>query len=675
MRTLSPLLPVALALLVSVGPAPHAAELRLRILETTDVHMNLLNYDYYQDKPTDNYGLAKTITLIKAARAEAKNSLLFDNGDLLQGSPLGDWVARDWEARNGGARDGAARVRPLAPGQVHPAYKVLNAIGLDAANIGNHEFNYGLPFLRQALSGAAFPTVSANVHIDDGDGNPDNDLHAFTPYVILDRRFTDEAGAPHTLKIGVIGFVPPQILVWDKQHLQGRLTVRDIQETARRLVPEMRAKGAQIVVAIPHSGFERGQTPRFAENSVARLADVPGIDAILFGHSHGEFPGPFFADYPKVNLAKGTINGVPAVMPGRWGDHLGVIDLTLDNASGAWTVADSRAEIRPITDRATRKPLVAADPMVAALIATEQAATLAYVRGALGSTRTPITSYFAQVTPDPSVQIVARAQAAYARRALQGTEFEALPLLSAAAPFKAGGRMGWGYYTDIPAGTLSVRNVADLYVYPNTVKAVRISGAAVRDWLEMSAGQFNRIDAAGPPVQNLVNEAFKTYNFDMIDGVTYQIDVTQPARFDADGHLVVPGAQRITQLAYQGRPLDDAAHFVVVTNNYRASGGGGFPGLDGQNIVVDSPDETREALVQYLRAASPLDPAAGPAADNVANKAGKPAGTAHWRILPVPGVALRFLSGSGAVAHLARYPQIKRVQDNRDGSTLFELTP
>ncbi len=621
-----------------------AAELRLRILETTDVHMNLLNYDYYQDKPTDDYGLAKTITLIKAARAEAKNSLLFDNGDLLQGSPLGDWTAR---------------IKPLAASQVHPAYKVLNAIGVDAANIGNHEFNYGLPFLRQAIAGAAFPYVSANVHLDDGDGNPDNDVHAFTPYVILERQFTDEAGAKQALKIGVIGFVPPQILVWDKQSLEGKLTVRDIQETARRLVPKMRAEGAQIVVAIPHSGFERGETPRFAENSVARLAEVPGIDAILFGHSHGEFPGAFFAKFPKVDIARGTINGVPAVMPGRWGDHLGVIDLTLDNASGAWKVADSRAEIRAITERASRQPRVAADPMVAELIATEHAATLAYVRGEVASTRTPITSYFAQVTDDASVQIVAQAQLAYARRAVQGTEYEGLPLLSAASPFKAGGRMGWNYYTDIPAGTLSVRNVADLYIYPNTVKVVKVTGAAVREWLEMSAGQFNRIDPSGAPEQDLVNDAFKTYNFDIIEGVSYRIDLTQPARYSPDGKLVAQAAHRIQGLSYQGQPIADAAPFLVVTNNYRASGGGGFPGLDGKSIVVDSPDETREALVRYLRDAGTLDASA----DN------------NWRVQPVPGVKLRFLSGAGAVAHLARYPQIKLVQDRGDGSALFELVP
>ena len=638
-----PCLLLCLPLTWAALPA-QAAELNLRLLETTDVHMNLLNFDYYQDKVTDDYGLAKTATLIKLARAETPNSLLFDNGDLLQGSPLGDMVAR---------------VRPLAAGQVHPAYKVLNALGVDAANIGNHEFNYGLPFLRQAISGAAFPYVNANVYLDGGTENPQRGQHAFTPYVILSRTFTDTAGLRHALKIGVIGFVPPQILLWDKQSLDGQVTVADMLETAQRYVPQMRKEGADVVVAIPHSGFEKGETPRFAENSVARLAEVAGIDAILFGHSHGEFPSAFFANYPKVDLAKGTINGVAAVMPGRWGDHLGVVDLTLDNSSGAWRVAGSRAEIRPIFDRATRKPLVAADPLVATLIADEHAATLAYVRGALGSTRTPITSYFAQVADDPSVQLVSQAQLAYAKRALQGTEFEGLPLLSAAAPFKAGGRMGWAYFTDIPAGTLSVRNVADLYIYPNTVKAVRLTGAQVREWLEMSAGQFNQIDAAGPALQHLVNDNFVPYNFDTIDGVSYQIDVTQPARYDPKGKLVAPAAHRIVDLRYQGQPVDAQAPFIVVTNNYRASGGGGFPGLDGTNIVLDSPDENREALVQYLRNAGTLDPSA----DN------------NWRIQPVPGITLRFLSGTGGVAHLARYPQIQRVQDNADGSTLFELRP
>lgn len=634
-RALLLLLP---SLWLLAAPGAQAATLKLRILETTDIHMHLLAWDYYQDKATTEYGLARTATLVRAARAEARNSLLFDNGDLLQGSPLGDFVAR---------------VKPLAAGQVHPAMKLLNALGVDAANIGNHEFNYGLPFLRQAIAGARFPYVSANVFLADGT------THAFSPYVILERRFVDEAGEPHTLKVGVIGFVPPQIMMWDRQHLEGRVTARDIVETARKLVPQLRAQGAQLVVAIPHSGFERGEGALFAENSVARLSQVPGIDAILFGHSHGEFPGEFFARHPGVDLARGTINGVPSVMPGRWGDHLGVIDLVLDNASGAWKVVDSRAEIRPISDRATRRPLVEADAALARLVEAEHAGTLAYVRTAVTETAAPITSYFAQVADDPSVQLVSQAQLAYARRALRGTEFESLPLLSAAAPFKAGGRQGWNYYTDIPAGPVAVRNVADLYIYPNTVKAVRLSGAQLREWLEMSAGQFRRIDPAGPPEQQLINEAFRTYNFDTLDGVSYRIDVTQPARYDANGKLVAPDARRIVELRREGRPVADDERFIVVTNNYRASGGGGFPGLDGRNIVMDAPDENREALVQYLAATPRIDPSAD----------------GNWRILPVPGVALRFTSGAGGIAHLARYPQIRLVRDNGDGSALYELLP
>jgi 2',3'-cyclic-nucleotide 2'-phosphodiesterase/3'-nucleotidase len=257
------------------------------------------------------------------------------------------------------------------------------------------------------------------------------------------------------------------------------------------------------------------------------------------------------------------------------------------------------------------------------------------------------------------VQLVANAQIAYMRRALQGTAYEKLPVLSAAAPFKTGGRQGWSHYTDIPAGPVALRNVADLYVYPNTVKGVRLSGAQVREWLEMAAGQFNRIDPAGAPAQELLNPAFPSFNFDTLDGVTYRIDVTQPPRYDRNGKVVAADARRIVDLRFDGKPIDEQQTFIVVTNNYRASGGGFFPALDGSNIVVDAPDENREALVQYLRAGARVNPRAD----------------GNWRIQPVPGVALRFTSGSGAIAHLAANPNVRLVKDNGDGSALFELKP
>ena len=633
---------LSFALIAALTPAA-AERVKLRILGTTDVHMNLLNWDYYQDKATDEYGLAKTATLIKAARAQNPNNLLLDNGDLIQGSPLGDYVAR---------------IKPLAPGQVHPAYKVMNQLRYDAANIGNHEFNFGLPFVRQAIASAAFPYVNANVMQEGSEGR-----HAFTPYVLLDRTFTTETGAKVSLKIGVIGFVPPQIMAWDQQSLRGQVQVRDIPETARRLVPEMKAQGAQVIVAVPHSGFEFGETIYFGENTVARIAEVPGVDAILFGHSHGEFPGRFFASHPKVDLARGTINGVPAAMPGRWGDHLAVIDLTLDDAmpnkQGTWTVVESRAEIRPIWDRVARKPLVEADPEIGKLIAEEHAGTLRYMRSEVAQTSVPIQSFFAQVADDPSVQLVAQAQVAYARRALAGTPHATLPILSAAAPFKTGGRQGSSYYTDIPAGTLTLRNVADLYIYPNTVKALKLNGAQVREWLEMSAGAFNRIDPTGAAEQSLLNAAFPSFNFDTIDGVSYRIDLTQAARYNLQGKVVAPEARRIVDLQFEGKAIDDAATFIVVTNNYRATGGGNFPGLDGSNIVLDAPDENREALVMYLKAQGRVNPSAD----------------GNWHIQAVPGVKLRFISGAAGIAHLPRYPGIRLVKDNGDGSALYELAP
>ena len=640
---------IGLALIAAVVGCPgHAAEVRLRLMETTDLHMNLLSYDYYQDKATDQYGLSRAITLIKAARAEVANSLLFDNGDLLQGNPLGDMVVK---------------VHPLKEGQLHPAFKVMNQLGYDAGNVGNHDFNYGLPFLQRAIKGANFPYISSNVYLDDQDKNSAQARHAFTPYVLLDRQLSDTEGKLHSLKIGVIGFVPPQIMTWDKANLEGRLVARDMVEVARKYVPEMRAKGAQLVIAIAHSGFEKGDIAPFAENAVSRMAEVAGIDAILFGHAHAEFPSRAFASYPKVDVERGTINGVAAVMPGRWGDHLGVVDFKLDNVSGEWKTVDSRASIRPIFDRVAKKSVADADAMVEQLIGEEHAQTLAYVRDRVASTSSPIYSYFAQVSDDASVQIVSNAQIAYVKRVLQGTEYEKYPVLSAASPFKAGGRQGWTNYTDIPAGPLAIKHVADLYVYPNTLKAVLLTGAEVKEWIEMSAGQFNRIDPQGAAQQALINPAFPSFNFDTLDGVSYELDLTQAAKYAVNGSVVEPSANRVKNLKFQGRPIQLDAKFIVATNNYRAFGGGNFPGLSAAKVILDSPDENRQVLIEYLSMIDKLP--AGRRANLDADN--------NWRIQAVAGVRLGFVSSSSAVKYLARHPNIRLVKDNGDGSASYQL--
>jgi len=633
-----------------LGSSVQATEVRLRILETTDVHMNLLSYDYYQDKPTDQYGLARAISLIKAARAEAPNSLLFDNGDLLQGNPMGDYVAK---------------VKPLQEGEIHPAYQVMNQLGYDAANIGNHEFNYGLDFLRRSLKGANFPYVNANIYVDDKERDSEQATHAFTPYVLLDRQLVDAQGKTHSIRVGVIGFAPPQIMQWDKGNLEGKVIARDVLETAKKYVPLMRAQGAQLVIAIPHAGFEKGTVAQFSENAVGPLTEVAGIDAVLFGHAHAEFPSKAFADHPKVNLERGTINGVAAVMPGRWGDHVGVIDFTLDDAGGTWKILDTKASIRPIFDRATRTSVAAADPMVQQTLGDVHARTLEYVRDKVAFSSAPIYSYFALVGDDPSVQVVSNAQIAYVKRAMQGTDYEKYPVLSAAAPFKTGGRQGWDYYTDIPAGPLAIKNVADLYVYPNTLKAMLLTGAEVQEWIEMSAGQFNQIDPKGAPQQPVLNDTFRSYNFDTLDGVIYEFDVTQPARYDANGKLVSPDAHRVKNLSYQGQPVQPEAKFIVATNNYRAFGGGNFPGLNASKVVLEAPEENRQVLVEYLRMMDRLS----------ANKQVNPTADGNWRIAPVPGVHLTFLSASAAQRYLPGHPQVRLIKDNGDGSALYEIAP
>ena len=636
------------ALALSLCTAASAAELRVRILQTTDVHMNLLAYDYYQDKPTDQYGLARTASLIQTARSENPNTLLFDNGDLLQGNPMGDYVAK---------------VKPLKDGEVHPAYQVMNHLGYDAANIGNHDFNYGLDFLRRSIKSAAFPYVNANVFLDDAAKDGPQARHAFTPYVLLERNFKDADGKTHKLKVGVIGFTPPQIMLWDRNNLNGKVVARDIIATAKKYVPQMRAEGAQLVVAIAHSGFDKTPYVPGAENIIAPLTQVPGVDAVLFGHSHGEFPGAFFANHPGVDAERGLIHGVPAIMPGRWGDHLGVIDLALDNASGAWKVKDSRAALRPIFDRKTNKSIAASDPQVEALLAAAHAGTLEFVRNKVAFSSAPIYSYFAQVADDPSVQIVANAQIAYLKRVVQGTEYEKYPVLAAAAPFKTGGRQGWNYYTDIPAGPLAIKHIADLYVYPNTLKGMLLTAAEVREWLEMAAGQFRRIDPQGPAQQPLLNESFRSYNFDSIDGISYEIDVTQPARYDDKGKLVAPEARRIVNLRYQGQPVALDQKFLVATNNYRAFGGGNFPGLDASKVVIEAPDEVRQVIVEYMRMMDVLS----------ANKQVNPSADGNWRILPVPGVRMTFLSASAAKVYLPNHPQLQMLKDNGDGSALYEI--
>lgn len=635
-----------LALCVTAGTV-QAATVDLRILETTDLHSNMMDFDYYKDTPTEKFGLVRTATLIQQARAEAKNSVLVDNGDIIQGSPLGDYVA----------------AKGLKTGDVHPVYKAMNTLNYEVGNLGNHEFNYGLPYLQKALAGARFPYVNANI-IDEKTGKP-----LFTPYLIKETPVTDRSGKSHKVKIGYIGFVPPQIMVWDRNNLQGKVRVDDITETAKRYVPEMRAKGAEIIIAIPHSGLSSEPYHAMAENSVYYLSHVPGINAIMFGHAHAVFPSKEFAAIKGADIAQGTLNGIPAVMPGMWGDHLGVVDLVLNNEGGTWQVTQGKAEARPIYDAVAKKSLAAEDPKLVNVLEQDHRATREFVAKPIGKSADVMYSYLSLVQDDPTVQIVNNAQRAYVEHFIQGDpDLGRLPVLSAAAPFKAGGRKNDpASYTEVEKGALTFRNAADLYLYPNTLVVMKVSGAQVKEWLECSAAQFNQIDPHSSKPQALINWDFRTYNFDVIDGVQYQIDVTQPARYDGECTLINKDASRIKDLTWQGKPIDPNATFLVATNNYRAYGGK-FAGTGDQSVAFASPDENRSVVAAYISSETKAHGEVKPQADH------------NWRLAPINSetpLDIRFETAPGEKAtqfieKYADYP-MKAVGSDEIGFAVWQV--
>jgi 2',3'-cyclic-nucleotide 2'-phosphodiesterase/3'-nucleotidase len=623
-----------------------ANQAHLRIMETTDLHVHVFPYDYYADKPVDTLGLSRTASLIAATRAESTNSLLIDNGDFLQGNPLGDYIAYE---------------RGMKAGDTHPIINAMNTLGYEASTLGNHEFNYGLNFLMNSVAGANFPVVSANIAKKLG-ATAREDETLLPPYVIVEKTITDGAGTQHQIKLGLIGFVPPQVMNWDRKHLEGNVQARDIVETARAYVPEMKEKGADLIIALCHSGIGEANHTDGMENAAIPLAAIDGIDAILTGHSHLVFPSSTYEATTGVDIAAGTIAGKPGVMGGFWGSHMGLLDLMLEQDGGTWRISAHTAEARPIVKRNEDRSYTALATDYAPVLAAAQKehdATLEYVRRAVGKTEAPLYSYFALVADDPSVQIVSNAQMWYVKQMLQGTEYADLPLLSAAAPFKAGGRGGADYYTDVPVGDVAIKHVADLYLYPNTVRAVAVTGAQVQGWLERSAGMFNQI-TPGVADQVLLNPDFPSYNFDVIDGVTYKIDLSQPAKFDKDGAVVNEASTRITDLQYNGQPIDPAAKFVIATNNYRASGGGNFPGADGSTIIYEAPDTNRDVLVRYIVEKGTVNPSAD----------------GNWGFSPMPNTSVLFDTGPKAAQYAADVKglKIEPAGDGENGFTRFRIT-
>ncbi len=627
----------------------------LAVIETTDLHSNIRSFDYYQDKDDPTLGLERAATLVKQARKQYDNSLLFDAGDTIQGTALADYQAL---------------VKPVGCDEELAIYRAMDSLNYDGGTVGNHEFNYGLPFLAQVTSdamnvdgvtarhcdGPHYPLVLSNVY------SKRDDQPIYPPYAVLERTLkvqVDGKTIDAPIRIGIIGFTPPPIMMWDKRNLEGKVYTKGLVEAAREYLPKLRAQNVDFTIAISHGGIDRSQYTPDMENANLYLAQEPGIDVLLLGHSHTAFPEGAsagkkrFADIDGVDDERGFIHGKPTVMGNFWGKSVGLIELGLVREGSHWKIdpAATHSEVRDIKN--ADGSYVAPDADIAKLVEPVHEATRRYVATQIGDSDYAMTTYFADVGDVTALQPVNAAQADYARRIIEKElpQYKNLPVLSAAAPFK-GGFGGPTDYTDIPAGPLAIRNAADLYLYPNTLTAVKIDGALLKGWLERSAERFNRIDPAKKEPQDLINRHFSGYNFDVIqNGLTYMIDVTQ-----AKG-------SRITDLRYNGKPVDSKQEFIVVTNNYRASGGGKFPGIDGSNIVLSAPDGNREVLIDWVREHKHLV-----RAQDGANR--------NWHFAPVKTAGpVTFTSASGKLdlAKADGITHVRLLKDNGDGTSTYAV--
>ena len=545
--------------------APRDATTTITVMGTSDLHGYVENWDYftnaeYDDAAHNDVGLAKVSTLVNQVRADRgeESTLLIDNGDTLQGTSLTDYFAN---------------VEPVTEtGETHPMAAAMNAMDYDATTLGNHEFNYGVPLLRTFEEQLDFPLLGANVK----DWTTGED--AFTPYVIK----TVKLKGQKPIRVGILGLTTPGSAIWDKNNVEGQLRFEGMVEQARKYVPEMKSAGADVVVVSSHSGPSGTSSYGDAlpvENASTLIAEqVPGIDAILAGHEHQEIPERFVTN-------RQTGEQVLLTEPKNWGMRLSVMDFELTKVQGQWDVTSANSEL---LDANT----VPADPSVSSIVAEQHQRVIDYVNTAIGTATQTMSAADSRFRDTAVMDFVNTVQADAVDKALDGTPNADLPVLSIVAPFNRA--------AVIPEGPVTIRDMAGLYVFPNTLFGVEMTGAQVKDYLEYSAKYFTRT-APGAAVDpaTLTNAAgTPDYNYDMMSGVSYDIDISKPV------------GQRIVDLSYAGAPVDPAQRFAVATNNYRQSGGGNFPHIATAPVLVNQTTEIRQLLIDYLITEGTIDPAA-----------------------------------------------------------------
>ena len=551
----------------------------LRLLATTDLHAQIWPHDYDTDAPTSGQGLARLATLIRRSRCEAENTLLLDNGDLFQGSQLADFSLRT--------------------GGPHPMAAAMAVLGYDAATLGNHDFNYGLRALERWIADLEHPVTLANI-LRMQNGNAGDPL--LPPFLVLERELLCRSGRRRRLKVGVIGAVPPQTLLWDSTLLEGRVMARGIRDSVAAQIPDLRAAGADLIVALCHSGIGQPEAGAEAEDAALSVAALDGIDAVIAGHSHRRLPGPDHDGQPGVDTRTGTLAGTPAVMPGAFASDLGLIDFELELKDDHWRVRGAVSRLQA----ARHTP---PDPAVLAASRRAHLCTRRTARTALGRLSAPLHGLFPLVCHSPTLQLGADAQSWAAAALLDGTAEASLPLLSAVAPFKAGGTGRAPAFTAIRPGPLRLGHLTELAPFPNSLCVIEVTGSVLRLWLERGVSGYATI-APGSDAGTLQRPGAASYNFEQIFGLRYAIDLSRDGWFDALGNALPhrPDTARIAVLQTDaGRQVEDSDRYAVATSTYRAAGGGGFGFLERCRRLVTAPVPLRETLAGYV-AARPAQP-------------------------------------------------------------------
>ena len=517
-----------LLLTLACAPAqlPRSTEpVDLVVATTTDVHGRLRAWDYYANQVDAVRGLSRAATIVDSVRAANPGRvILLDAGDLLQGNPLAYVVAR------------------VSRDRANPIIAAMNAMQYDASAIGNHEYNYGVPYLDSAVRQAKFPFLSANTYRLDPEG-----VHAYRPWTIIER-----AG----LKIGIVGATTPGVTLWDAENIKGRLRFGDIVAAVKQAVQETRAAGADIVLVTVHSGlnepssYDTLTTGVPSENVAARVAsEVPGIDLVLYGHSHKENRGS-------------TIGQTLLVQPKNWATSVGVAHLVVSRSGGRWIVSEKRSDIVQSAGHAENAAVLAATDAI-------HRETVAYVTTPIGSTSERWSADSARFKDTPLIDFILETE-----RKAAGSD------LASTAAFSTDVVMG--------PGPITIAQVAQLYPYDNTLRAVRISGKQLRDYLEFSSRYYRT--PASPSARLETDRQIPGYNFDIVSGVDYVMDVSRPV------------GSRITRLEHKGVPVRDTDSFTMALNNYRQTGGGGYAMLSGAPVVYDKQQEIRQLLIDEVKA-------------------------------------------------------------------------